>query len=207
MRNGTVSRGRLERLGFLAAYGMLFLGLASCSSTGRKPSEPTARVANARAPAPSGSSATKEAETIEIAVRLHDRDFNPTPNVAYQLTLASGETMSGTTDSEGDLHAVIAKGETGEMPFSVTYQPVNESQPITIKGVLFPPEEGDTDRALLQEIRNLGFGGEGASDSFVLLKFQAARKLRRTGKLDEATKKAVRDTEQRSLRESFDSAK
>ncbi len=34
---------------------------------------------------------------MEIAVRLHDRDFNPTPNVAYQLTLASGETTSGTT--------------------------------------------------------------------------------------------------------------
>lgn len=204
MRNGTMSRGRLERLAILAACGMLFLELASCSSTGRKPSEPSAGVANDRAPAPSGSSAIKEAETMEIAVRLHDRDFNPTPNVAYQLTLASGETTSGTTDSEGDLHAVIAKGET---PFSVTYQPVNESQPITIKGVLFPPEEGDSDRALLQEIRNLGFGGEGASDSFVLLKFQAARKLRRTGKLDEATKKAVRDTEQRSLRESFDSAK
>jgi len=49
---------------------------------------------------------------MEIAVRLHDRDFNPTPNVAYQLTLVSGETTSGTTDSEGDLHAVIAKGET-----------------------------------------------------------------------------------------------
>jgi len=193
----------LERLAILAACGMLFLELASCSSTGRKPSEPSAGVANDRAPAPSGSSAIKEAETMEIAVRLHDRDFNPTPNVAYQLTLASGETTSGTTDSEGALHAVIAKGET---PFSVTYQPVNESQPITIKGVLFP-EEGDSDRALLQEIRNLGFGGEGASDSFVLLKFQAARKLRRTGKLDEATKKAVRDTEQRSLRESFDSAK
>jgi len=141
---------------------------------------------------------------MEIAVRLHDRSFNPAPAVAYQLTLASGETMLGRTDAEGDLHASIAKRETA---FSVTYQPANESQPLTISGVLFPPEESDTDRALVQQIRNLGFGGDGASDEFVILKFQAARKLRRTGKLDDATKEAVRDTEQRPLRESFDSAK
>lgn len=141
---------------------------------------------------------------MEIAVRLHDRSLNPAPGVAYQLTLASGETMRGETEAEGDLHASIAKGET---PFSVTYQPANESQPLTIRGVLFPPEEGDSDRALVQEMRNMGFGGEGASDAFVILKFQAARKLRRTGKLDDATKKAVRDTEERPLRESFDSVK
>ncbi len=207
MRSGTMSKVRLEQLGILAASAMLFLQIASCSSTGRKPSELSARVGDVRAPAPSGPSAPTEAETMEIAVRLHDQNFNPTPGVAYRLALASGETMSGTTDSEGDLHAVIAKGGAGETPFSVTYQPANESRPITIKGVLFPPEEGETDRALLQKVRNLGFGGEGTSDAFVLLRFQAARGLRRTGKLDEATKQAVRDTEQRSLRESFDSAK
>ena len=192
MSRGAMALEWFTRLAITPASVSVLLGLAACSSAPRLASAPSAPVVAApESPAPSGTqSAPPEKELMEIVVRLHDRQLNPIPGVAYQLTLPSGEMLVGETDSEGDLHASIAKAET---TITVTYQPANEPRPVTIKSVLFPPEEGETDRALLQEILNMGFGAEGASATFAILRFQTAKNLRRTGKLDDATKKAVRE--------------
>ena len=61
------------------------------------------------------------------------------------------------------------------------------------------------DRAFIQKIRNLGFGAQGDSDAFAIRKFQSVhKKLKRTGKLDDDTKQAVRDLDDKRLRDWFD---
>lgn len=52
---------------------------------------------------------------------------------------------------------------------------------------------------------DLGFGTQSDSDAFAILQFQTAHKnLRRSGKLDDETKKAVRGAMDEPLRQSFD---
>jgi hypothetical protein len=114
----------------------------------------------------------------------------------------AGESVFAKTDSEGMVHAAVRKGE---IALSVTYHPRTEPHPITLEAIVFPPDEVESDRTLLQKIRNLGFGAQGESDAFGILKFQEAHKnLKRTGKLDDETKKAIRELEGEKLSNVFD---
>lgn len=59
--------------------------------------------------------------------------------------------------------------------------------------------------AFIPEIRNLGFGVQGDSDAVAIRNFQSVhKKLERTGKLDDDTKQAVRDLDDKRLRDWFD---
>ena len=144
----------------------------------------------------------KGEELMHLALQLHDRNFDPAPDTAYVLVLPDGERVVGKTDSDGIVHAAVRKAE---IAVSVTYQPANEPRPLTIQAVVSPPDEDDSDRSLVQKIRNMGFGAESDSDAFAFLKFQTAhKKLKRTGKLDDDTKNSVRDAMNEPLRQSFD---
>jgi len=141
-------------------------------------------------------------ELMHLEVMLHDRSFDPAPATHYALTLDTGERVFGTTDSEGVLHAAVRKAD---IAFTVTYRPSTERVPVTINALITLPDEEETDRAFIQKIRNLGFGAQGDSDASAIRKFQSVhKKLKRTGKLDEDTKQAVRDLDDKRLRDSFD---
>lgn len=141
-------------------------------------------------------------ELMHLEVMLHDRKYDPSPDTHYALTIAAGSRVFGKTDSEGVLHAAVRRGD---VSLTVTYQPSTETEPVTITATIIPSAEDETDRAFIQKIRNIGFGTPGDSDSFVIRKFQDAhRKLKRTGKLDDDTKQAVRDLETEKLSDSFD---
>ena len=144
----------------------------------------------------------KGEELMHIAVQLHDRNFDPAPDTAYALVLPDGARVFGRTDSEGILHAAVRKAEAA---VSVTYQPATEPRRLTIQALIHPIDEEDSDRALVQKMRNMGFGAESDSDAFAILKFQGAhKKLKRTGELDNDTREAVRDAMNEPLRKSFD---
>jgi len=144
----------------------------------------------------------KGEELMHLELQLHDRNFDPAPDTAYALVLPDGERVVGKTDSDGILHAAVRKAE---IVVSVTYQPATEPRPVTIRVVVAPPDEDESDRAFVQKIRNMGFGADSDSDAFAILRFQTEhKKLRRTGKLDDDTKKAVRDAMDEPLRKSFD---
>jgi len=139
-------------------------------------------------------------ELMHLAVQLHDRDYNPVPETHYALVL-DGERHHGTTDSDGVLHAAVRKSQ---LAFAVTYQPANERTQITLQAQVFPPELDETEQALLQKIRNLGFFRTGDSEAFAIRKFQDAHKnLARTGRLDGATEAALRDIDEGRLRDAF----
>ena len=141
---------------------------------------------------------------MHLELQLHDRNFDPAPDTAYALVLPDGERVAGKTDSDGILHAAVLKAD---VTLTVTYQPSTEAAPVTINAVIFLPDEEESDRAFVQKIRNLGFGAQGDSDAFAVRKFQGAhKKLKRTGRLDDDTKQAVRDLDDQKLRPAFDDA-
>ena len=59
----------------------------------------------------------------------------------------------------------------------MTYQPSTEAAPVTINAVIFLPDEEESDRAFVQKIRNLGFGGQGDSDAFAVRKFGSSSEV------------------------------
>ena len=140
-------------------------------------------------------------ELMHLEVQLHDSNFEPAPETHYELVL-DGARVFGTTDSDGIMHAAVRKAD---VALRVTYQPASEPEAVTIDAVILLPDEGESDRAFTQKIRNLGFGAQGDSDAFAILKFQGAhKKLKRTGKLDDDTKQAVRDLDDQKLRRAFE---
>jgi hypothetical protein len=141
---------------------------------------------------------TPTEELRAVALQLHDRQYKPCGDTAYRLRLASGTMLTGHTKADGTLVFVVPDGPVVQR-IAVSYQPADSDEEVTLQASIYP-EGDDADEVYLARMRNLGFGNEADESAAVIHRFQLAnRDLTLTGRLDEPTRQAVRDTESQEL--------
>lgn len=119
-----------------------------------------------------------------LELQLHDGLSNPVRSTPFKLVVGE-RTLEGTTDAAGWLAKVLPQG-TQEV--TVRYTPPGSRGELELKVVVDSDRER-TDAFYLAQLRNLGFTDE--ADDRTILRFQARRHLKTTGKLDAATKAAI----------------
>ena len=72
------------------------------------------------------------------------------------------------------------------------YWPEGESEAGVTVEVLLHEKSDDSDKSLLNHLRNLGFGAEGESTEESLFRYQRYAEIPVTGKLDEQTKASIK---------------
>jgi len=116
-------------------------------------------------------------ELMAFDVQLHDELYQPCTDTEYRLKLGAGGVVHGRTDAAGWLRNAVPRGP---QVVTVSYTPPESEEEISLD-VCLTDQAADSDDALLCHIFNMGFGGD--EDRPMILRFQGARGLPRTGEL------------------------
>jgi hypothetical protein len=123
-----------------------------------------------------------------LRMQLLDESLTPCANAPYEVKLASGATLTGTTDASGRLEQEVDP-EDGDV--TVTYTPKGEKDPIVLTIAWRPSLDATSDDFYLDQLRSWGYALQDEPRADSLTRFQGAYGLDLTGELDEATKDAI----------------
>jgi uncharacterized protein (DUF2345 family) len=128
-------------------------------------------------------------DEFTLRLQLHAKDHSCCANVAYIITLPTGQVIEGSTDASGILMCPLPS-EIDRC--ELEYWPEGESEAGVTVEVLLHEKSDDSDKSLLNHLRNLGFGAEGESTEESLFRYQRYAEIPVTGKLDEQTKASIK---------------
>jgi peptidoglycan hydrolase-like protein with peptidoglycan-binding domain len=127
---------------------------------------------------------------VPLHVQLHDDTYRPCAGVAFRVLPESGDEVGGVTDAEGWAF-VIVPGD-GSKPVRIEYPSSSAPDaPLNVATVALVDRKQESDEALRAHLQNLGFFHAGEPQDAAVLRFQAARRLPRSGTFDDETRAAI----------------